>query len=1554
MGPTSSVPRGVACAAVLAIFGSSCAVQQEQVQQASAELGGAPDSNCTKHVFNGFDYWVCQNLRTWSQARSRCQAEGYELVRIDSAAENAFIDSSTTGDFWIGANDQQTEGAWRWSLSNTQFWQGSEFGNPVGGLYNAWTFGQPDGSSLKDCAQMLGNSWFEEYCSQSDDYVCEAGDLCPMDPVKNAPGQCGCGAPDSDTDGDGTADCNDGCDDDPGKTAPGVCGCGVSDLDSDNDGTPDCNEECPFDPDRTVPPCAPEDDCTLEVSPDGRQYFFCTHDRTWTDARAKCLAVAQDLVRIDDQAENDFIESQISTPDWWIGGSDRVTENTWTWTIGDDAFWTGSFTGGPVNGLYTNWAAAEPDGLNLEDCAQMLITGQWYEDHCDNLEEYVCEIDQCPDDPLKFSPGDCGCGLAETDADDDGSADCADLCKDDPEKSAPGVCGCGEPDDDTDQDGIADCKDECPNDVDPTAGGTCGCPSAPAPQGTPCCDGICGGGVCDGDGHCGDPPATCEPNAACSCEVVRIDGDAYWYCPCSTTRGAADALCTEQPGRTLIRIGDENENAFVAAQLDGNAWLAGTDRALEGTWRWSTPQHGDEGPTFWVGNQTGAAHFARYANWASDQPSGGEPEDCQTMRVQDGRWADTNCTTAAAHVACETGLRRSHCTPPDIPDGNDQIGQPDSGDITNGCVDYGAVFVEPTRAATEQQFRDCTTCVETAANPQVDCVGASAPCSGSATPAPPGNPVCSDFGDGYVCRVADAFTLGDPVERCEDGTCSSGECGLAFFCSDCPENEACPCETDIQCGGSPNRCESRRVCGTLIDECPNDDDNDVPCDEVNICPGPDTLLETGSVTGLNPGSEVTTTTAQDFENEFGTPTPPSDEDRLPGDPPCPGSADPDNCEPAPTHAWCHYAVKDDVGDRDVPLPPKQGNTGDSSKLRFNFEPNIDYDYVVTPGPFGLMQFRVQANASLKADVNVNLLGAMADLDVIDAVLEARGGLSNEAGHEICGVTTEASHLKILETADLLPMTFKKSLPADQDACIAALGEFQAAVDKAKKAYSDARELLRQYHDLRAGGENFGIGLDGFCDQIASDPPLDLPPIPVTSDCLTEAPEATINRFIDHYIQLALGGVANDAANDLSTKVDEAFGATLEILDLDPAIGNTEEIVIFTGTFPVGPIPVTMQVLLTAAYGVNIDGELEFNPSTLIRQMLVQGPTSASEQDPLAFIGVSAEPFAGSSVALFVGVGFDFGIAAAKVGIEGSVSLGKIAFPLEAGAGLTVGAVPDDRPAADDIDPEYVRVDAAHPPLIPMKRYEIHGMYRYGARMELTNLLDGAIDVAVKLKFLFFSKKFRARIIQFSGLCRPSNPEPFCNVDIFGGYGNIRDVEIPIEMVDWGSVLMPHAFYQLIRIDPGSFAEPGGASFDPGRAGAVFYDGMCSCIKNVDDLGMMESSEPCSRSADCCGYDEGDFCFADPEDSVAKCTDCRAVGASCNTVSDCCESAAVEVLCFDDPAPGSVAWPTCQPKRACTESCNVDSDCNRTAEQPLVCNPSTNTCQFEIVGGCGLT
>lgn len=55
---------------------------------------------------------------------------------------------------------------------------------------------------------------------------------------------------------------------------------------------------------------------------------------------------------------------------------------------------------------------------------------------------YPAQVDDCPDDPEKTTPGVCGCGQNEVDTDGDGLEDCIDLCPLDENKSQPGDCGC--------------------------------------------------------------------------------------------------------------------------------------------------------------------------------------------------------------------------------------------------------------------------------------------------------------------------------------------------------------------------------------------------------------------------------------------------------------------------------------------------------------------------------------------------------------------------------------------------------------------------------------------------------------------------------------------------------------------------------------------------------------------------------------------------------------------------------------------------------------------------------------------------------------------------------------------------------------------------------------------------------------------------------------------------------------------------------------------------------------------------------------------------------
>jgi len=82
-------------------------------------------------------------------------------------------------------------------------------------------------------------------------------------------------------------------------------------------------------------------------------------------------------------------------------------------------------------------------------------------------------IDDCPLDADKTVPGLCGCGIADTDTDQDGTADCVDRCLNDPLKVELGSCGCDHPE--PNATGITSCSDECPTSIEKESPGDCGC-----------------------------------------------------------------------------------------------------------------------------------------------------------------------------------------------------------------------------------------------------------------------------------------------------------------------------------------------------------------------------------------------------------------------------------------------------------------------------------------------------------------------------------------------------------------------------------------------------------------------------------------------------------------------------------------------------------------------------------------------------------------------------------------------------------------------------------------------------------------------------------------------------------------------------------------------------------------------------------------------------------------------------------------------------------------------------------------------------------------------
>ena len=110
-------------------------------------------------------------------ARAECVArgQGWDTIRIDDSAENAFADDLIAETSWIGATDAGTN-RWEWS-DGSWFWSGTSSGSLVAPFtFQSWddTMLDSEPDSTWDCAQMnINGDWADANCTVSIPAICE-------------------------------------------------------------------------------------------------------------------------------------------------------------------------------------------------------------------------------------------------------------------------------------------------------------------------------------------------------------------------------------------------------------------------------------------------------------------------------------------------------------------------------------------------------------------------------------------------------------------------------------------------------------------------------------------------------------------------------------------------------------------------------------------------------------------------------------------------------------------------------------------------------------------------------------------------------------------------------------------------------------------------------------------------------------------------------------------------------------------------------------------------------------------------------------------------------------------------------------------------------------------------------------------------------------------------------------------------------------------------------------------------------------------------------------
>lgn len=100
-------------------------------------------------------YLLGDAVFNWQDARDFCQAWGGDLVEIGSLEENMGLTERIDGSVWIGANDQDAEGMFRWASGAAL-------------VFTAWLANQPnDLGGNEDCAELspFGGSWVDVPCA---------------------------------------------------------------------------------------------------------------------------------------------------------------------------------------------------------------------------------------------------------------------------------------------------------------------------------------------------------------------------------------------------------------------------------------------------------------------------------------------------------------------------------------------------------------------------------------------------------------------------------------------------------------------------------------------------------------------------------------------------------------------------------------------------------------------------------------------------------------------------------------------------------------------------------------------------------------------------------------------------------------------------------------------------------------------------------------------------------------------------------------------------------------------------------------------------------------------------------------------------------------------------------------------------------------------------------------------------------------------------------------------------------------------------------------------
>jgi hypothetical protein len=138
--------------------------------------------DCQSRRVGEREYQLCALPMPWERAAAFCEQKGLVLARIDSAHESrALYRAARELDpqrWWIGYDDREREGEFRWQDGSAAH-------------FTYWKRGQPDnGTCNEDCValrQDAGGRWQDTHCGQRRPFICGAPAQAPLQASRAEP-----------------------------------------------------------------------------------------------------------------------------------------------------------------------------------------------------------------------------------------------------------------------------------------------------------------------------------------------------------------------------------------------------------------------------------------------------------------------------------------------------------------------------------------------------------------------------------------------------------------------------------------------------------------------------------------------------------------------------------------------------------------------------------------------------------------------------------------------------------------------------------------------------------------------------------------------------------------------------------------------------------------------------------------------------------------------------------------------------------------------------------------------------------------------------------------------------------------------------------------------------------------------------------------------------------------------------------------------------------------------------------------------------------------------